>query len=76
MSKPEALIEGITQDIIAFIVEDTSIDYDEAMHILYNSQIFEKLTDEHTGLYLDSSAYVYELLKDEIKDGHIVQKEI
>ena len=41
MTKAEALIEGITQDIIAFIVEDKAIDYDDAMHIFYNSQILK-----------------------------------
>ena len=76
MTKAEALIEGITQDIIVFIVEDKAIDYDDAMHIFYNSQIFEKLTAESTGLYLESPVYIYGLLKDELESGHIVQNEI
>ena len=36
----------------------------------------EKLTDESTGLYLESPVYIYGLLKDELESGHIVQNEI
>ena len=32
---------------------------------------FTKLSDENTGLYIESSAYVYELYKDEMKYGKI-----
>ena len=37
---------------------------------------FEKLQDEETGLYLESSDYIYDLFKDEVNFGHIVQAEI
>lgn len=30
-----------------------------------------KLSDEATGLYIESSAYVYEILKDELKYGRL-----
>jgi hypothetical protein len=45
------------------------------MDIVYNSQIFVKLSDVETGLYIESPSYVYELLKDELNDGVIIQKE-
>ena len=35
-----------------------------------------KLQDEETGLYKESSAYVYDLFKDEMNFGHIIQAEI
>jgi len=62
--KHEMLIEGITQDIIKFLVEDHDLNIETAMHIFYNSWIFEKLYDIDTGLYLESAAYVYELMVD------------
>lgn len=37
---------------------------------------FEKLQDKETGLYMESSEYVYDLFKDEINFGRIVQAEI
>lgn len=70
-----ALIEGITQDLIIFVVEDNDIPIEEAMKKVYGSAIFDKLSDHETGLYRESSAYVYELLKDELIEGRIVQKE-
>jgi hypothetical protein len=46
------------------------------MSIVYNSTVYTKLNDENTGLYRESSSYIYELLKDEIEDGCLNQKEI
>jgi len=66
MSKIDVLTEAITQEIIGFLIADRSLELDEAMNLLYNSDLFDKLQDIETGLYLESSAYVYELLKDEL----------
>lgn len=76
MDVVKALIEGITQDLIAFLVDEKSVVIEEAMKLLYSSMTFEKLSDSDTGLYRESSSYVYELLKDEIEEGKLIQKEI
>lgn len=76
MSKKELLIEYIIQDIVAFIIEEKNVELDEAMNIFYNSTLFEKLQDVETGLYLESSSYIYEILKDEIANGELIQVEI
>ena len=76
MSKQEQLIEYVLQDIVYMITREQEIPYDKAMELFYNSQVFEKLQDQETGLYRESSDYIYELFKDELKFGHIVQKEI
>lgn len=75
MNKREQLMEYITQDIILFLVEDRQIDIGEAMCLFYTSDTYEKLLDEKTGLYLEGSSYVYEILKDENENGHIIQNE-
>ncbi len=75
VQKKELLIEFILQDVVAFILEDQKIDIEEAMYIFYNSSIFNKLHDIETGLYLESSAYIYEILKDEVTTGELKQKE-
>jgi len=72
----KALIEGVTQDVIAYIVEDEGVPIEQAMSILYNSQVFTKLSDRETGLYRESSAYVAGLLKDELTNGNLVQSEV
>ena len=76
MGKQEQLIEYIVQDIVDIFSSDQDIEYDEAMNKFYNSKVFEKLQDKETGLYMESSEYVYDLFKDEINFGRIVQAEI
>lgn len=76
MGKQEQLIEYIVQDIVDMFSSDQNIEYDDAMNRFYNSKVFEKLQDKETGLYMESSEYVYDLFKDEMNFGRIVQAEI
>ena len=76
MSKQEQLIEFVIQDVVEMITNDQGIEYDEAMNKFYSSEVFEKLQNHETGLYRESSAYVYDLSRDEMNFGHIVQAEI
>lgn len=76
MSKQDQLIEYIVQDIVDMLAADQNIEYDEAMNKFYNSEVIEKLQDKKTGLYLESSEYIYDLFKDEMNFGHIIQAEI
>lgn len=76
MSMQEQLIEYIVRDIVDMFSSDQNVEYDEAMNRFYNSEVFEKLQDQETGLYMESSDYVYDLFKDEMNFGHIVQAEI
>ena len=46
------------------------------MIIVYNSEVYDKLTDDETGLYREGPAYVFGLLQDELSFGRIVQAEI
>lgn len=66
-NKQQEMIEYTTQEVIRYIVEDNAIDMDAAMEKFYLSNIFEKLNDIETGLYLEGAAYIYELYKREIK---------
>jgi len=65
------LIEGITKDIVAYLMEDDDMDMAAAISLFHNSETFGKLSEEASGLYIESSAYVYEILKSEIKMGKI-----
>ena len=64
------LVEGITKDIVCFLMEE-GFELSDALGIFYNSDTFAKLTDEETGLYIESSSFVYEILKSELKYGKI-----
>lgn len=65
MCKQSQLIEFMIQDIVNMLTTDQNIEYDEAMNKFYNSEVFEKLQDIETGLYLESPEYVYDLFKDD-----------
>lgn len=65
------LTEGITKDIVFYLMEDEGLSMTEAIALFYNSETFIRLSDSATGLYVESSAYVYEMLKMELKMGRI-----
>lgn len=65
------LVEGITKDIIVYLMQDNGYDLSTALKEFYNSETYGKLSDEATGLYIESSPYVYELLKGEMRYGKI-----
>lgn len=57
------------KDITSYLMQDFKYSLEEALDCIYNSSLYEKLTDTATGLYYQSSAYNYELLKNEIRFG-------
>ena len=65
--KSDWLIDSLTKEIAAFIVEDEGLEYDEALRKLYTSTTFEKLSDKETGLYREGAAYVYQYYLEEKK---------
>ncbi len=70
--KAQYLIEGITKDIVAYLMEDRGLALTEAIAMFYNSETFTRLSEPQAGLYIESSAYVYEILKTELKMGKII----
>lgn len=62
----EFVVRAVTEQMVGFLMEDYAMPILEAFDKIYNSQIFLKLQDKSTGLYLRSAAYTYEYLKKEI----------
>ncbi len=69
--KIQYLVEDISKDIVCYLMEDEDIDLASALLLFHNSTTFEKLSNPETGLYIESSAYVYEFLKSELKFGKL-----
>lgn len=69
----ESDVRFMTEAIAADIAELLSVDYgmsiQEALDTLYNSDTYSKLKDRNTGLYFQSSGYVYSFLKNELATG-------
>lgn len=69
MNNIKYLTEAITRDLLLRLIEQRGMNLPEALDTLYNSDTFEKLKDERSGLYFQSSGYVYDFLDNEIMTG-------
>ena len=58
--------EEIVKDLIARLMEERGLSMQEAFDLVYYSRLFEKLSDPKTGLFFQSSGYVYSYLQEEI----------
>ena len=58
--------EDIVKDMISRLMDERGLSIQEAFDAVYTSRLFEKLNDPKTGLYFQSSGYVYSFLKDEL----------
>ena len=65
------LIEEMTREIIIYLMQDFGYDMDKAFEIFYNSDTFERLNNIQSGLYYQSSGYVYSFLKEELLTGKV-----
>ena len=61
--------EAISADLADMLSKDFGMTIPEALDALYNSEVYTKLCYRESGLYFQSSLYVYTFLKDEIKTG-------
>lgn len=57
-------------------MEDFKVPIIEAIQRLCTLEIFSKLNNIETGLYLESTSYVYGIYKSEKENGRIIQQEI
>lgn len=60
------MIECITTELVALLMEDYHFDMETALDKVYNSATYAKLLDTRTGLYYQSPLYVYDFLKEEL----------
>mgnify|MGYP006988896055 CR=1 FL=1 len=61
--------EEIVKDMISRLMEQRGLTMQQAFDAVYTSRLFEKLSDPKTGLYFQSSGYVYSFLKEELDKG-------
>lgn len=55
------------ESLVSFLQDDYQLPLSEAFEKVYSSKTFEKLKDRQTGLYLQSPAYIYTFLMEEIR---------
>ena len=60
------LIECLTEDLIAMLMDAYGVSLDEAADQLYNSRTYSLLENEDSGLYYQSAVYVFDMLREEL----------
>ena len=63
------LREMITRDLGCFLIDDFQMSLQQAIDAVYTSKTYELLGNPDSGLYFQSSNYVYQFLKEEITTG-------
>ena len=58
--------EEIVKDLIARLMDERGLSLHQAFDAVYTSRLFEKLSDPNTGLFFQSSGYVYSYLMEEL----------
>jgi hypothetical protein len=56
------LIDHAQSELVKYVIEDTGCTIDQAMERVYNSPLMPLLQDEEGELYVQSPAYLYELM--------------
>lgn len=61
------MTEGITSDLIQLLMDREHLSLPKAVETVYSSNIYNALLRPTSGLYAQSSGYVYVLLEKELK---------
>ena len=57
------LTNYVLSELVKYVMEDTGCGIEQAMEQVYKSPLMEALQDEENELYVQSPAYLYELMK-------------
>ena len=64
--------DDICTELAGYLMDDYNYDPQKAIDVLYTSETFERLQDDATGLYYQSSGYVYSFLQNEINTAKVL----
>lgn len=58
------LTDYVISELVRYVMEDTGCTVEDAMEQVYESSLLPVLQDEKTELYLQSPAYLYEMMNE------------
>ncbi|MBR6606496.1 MAG: hypothetical protein IKK92_11655 [Prevotella sp.] len=64
--------EDIVKDMISRLMEERRLSLQQAFDAVYTSRLFEKLSNPRTGLFFQSSGYVYSYLIEELDGNNLL----
>lgn len=65
------MIEELVKELALRLISERGMSMREALDTLYNSETYAKVLDLKTGLFSQSTAYVYSILETEILTGKL-----
>ena len=65
------MIEELVKELALRLISERGMSMREALDMLYNSETYAKILDVRTGLFSQSTAYVYSFLETELLTGKI-----
>ena len=66
------LTDYVLSELVKYVMEDTGCSIEDAMERVYNSSLMTALQDEENELYVQSPAYLYELLNQQPSHSYYV----
>ena len=63
--------EEIVKDLISRLMVERNLSLEQAFDVVYTSRLCEKLSNPKTGLFFQSSGYVYSYLTDELQSDKV-----
>ncbi len=67
----EFLVEYISAKVVEWLMKDQNLGMEEALLLFHNSETFDKLCNRKTDMYIESPAYVYDILQEELRYGTV-----
>lgn len=64
--------DDLCTELTGFLVDEYHYSPQEAIDVLYTSETFERIQDNSTGLYYQSSGYVYSFLHNELTTAKVM----
>lgn len=71
MSQENFVIEELVKELVLRLIDERHLSMKDALDIVYNSETYTKILDTRTGLYSQSTAYVYDYLDSELTTGKL-----
>ncbi|MGN1158555.1 MAG: hypothetical protein ACI4TK_20490 [Agathobacter sp.] len=66
------LLMSLVDKMVYLVMNEYNVSMTQALDLVYRSETYSKIEDLETGLYYQSAAYNFNLLKHEIAYGKIV----
>ena len=70
MSRESFMIEELVKDLVLKLMEEQRMSMNDALDAVYNSATYENILNLETGLFSQSTAYVYNILLRELKESN------